>query len=132
MPQNFIEGGREHGFLLPPDVREWLSADHLAWFVIDAVAPMDLLALYAAYHLVAVQRSPQQPIGARGHRGVDSRLSPTTTSIGARSQAALEVIDRKLERALGSRHRVAPPASAPRPPAQVIRAGHQSDRRTRW
>ena len=42
MSQNFIEGGREQGFLLPPDVREWLPADHLAWFVIDAVAEMDL------------------------------------------------------------------------------------------
>ncbi len=38
MPQNFIESRREQGFLLPPDVRDWLPADHLAWFVIDAVA----------------------------------------------------------------------------------------------
>ena len=44
MPQNFIEGRRGQGFLLPPDVREWLPADHLAWFVIDAVADMDLAA----------------------------------------------------------------------------------------
>jgi hypothetical protein len=41
MGQNFIEGRREQGFFLPPDVREWLPADHLAWFVIDAVAGMD-------------------------------------------------------------------------------------------
>jgi hypothetical protein len=47
--QNFIEGRREQGFLLPPDVREWLAADHLAWFVIDAVAEMELSAFYAAY-----------------------------------------------------------------------------------
>jgi hypothetical protein len=44
MPQNFIEGRREQGFLLPPDVREWLPADHLAWFVIEAVAELDLSA----------------------------------------------------------------------------------------
>jgi hypothetical protein len=43
MPQNFIEGRREQGFLLPPDVREWLPADHVAWFVLDAVAVMDLV-----------------------------------------------------------------------------------------
>ena len=49
MAQNFIEGRREQGFLLPPDVREWLPADHLAWFVIDAVAELDLAAFYAAY-----------------------------------------------------------------------------------
>ena len=33
---------REQPFLLPPDVRHWLPDDHLAWFVIDAVAVMDL------------------------------------------------------------------------------------------
>jgi transposase len=49
MPQNFIESPREQGFLLPPDVRDWLPADHLAWFVIDAVAEMDSSAVYAAY-----------------------------------------------------------------------------------
>jgi hypothetical protein len=42
MPQNFIDSPREQGFLLPPDVRGWLAADHLAWFVIDAVRAMDL------------------------------------------------------------------------------------------
>ena len=49
MAQNFIESCREQGFLLPPDVREWLAPDHLAWFVIDAVKDMDLRAFYAAY-----------------------------------------------------------------------------------
>jgi hypothetical protein len=49
MAQNFIDSGREQGFLLPPDVRDWLPADHLAWFVIDAVAQMDLSGFYAAY-----------------------------------------------------------------------------------
>jgi hypothetical protein len=34
---------------LPPDVREWLPDNHLAWFVIDAVEVMDTTALYAAY-----------------------------------------------------------------------------------
>jgi transposase len=49
MPQNFIESRREQGFLLPPDVRDWLEPDHLAWFVIDVVEDMDLSAFYAAY-----------------------------------------------------------------------------------
>ena len=44
MPQNLIESRREQGFLLPPDMREWLPADHLAWFVLDVVAVMDLAA----------------------------------------------------------------------------------------
>jgi hypothetical protein len=47
MPQNFIESVPEQAFLLPPDVREWLAADHLAWFVIDPVKEMDLRCLVA-------------------------------------------------------------------------------------
>jgi transposase len=49
MPQNFIECSREQVFLLPPDVREWLPADHLVWLVLDAVAEMDLGDFCAAY-----------------------------------------------------------------------------------
>jgi transposase len=61
MAQNFIEGQREQGFLLPPDVREWLPADHLAWFVIDAVAQMDLLAFYGAYRADGHGRAAYEP-----------------------------------------------------------------------
>jgi transposase len=49
MSQNFIAVDREQAFLLPPDVRDWLPEGHLAWFVLDAVAEMDLSAFYAAY-----------------------------------------------------------------------------------
>lgn len=48
MPQNFIECDREQELLLPPSLREWLAADHLAWFVADAVEEMDLAAFYGA------------------------------------------------------------------------------------
>jgi hypothetical protein len=34
-----------------PDVREWLPEDHFAWFVLDAVAAMDLEAFYCAYRV---------------------------------------------------------------------------------
>src|SRR5215218_914213 len=45
MGQRFVACDREQSFLMPPDVREWLPERHLAWFVIDAVAEMDLVAL---------------------------------------------------------------------------------------
>src|SRR5919109_219254 len=61
MAQNFIEGCREQGFLLPPDVREWLPADHLAWFVLDAVGEMDLSAFYAAYRADGHGRAAYEP-----------------------------------------------------------------------
>src|SRR4051795_9894821 len=61
MGQNFIECRPEQGFLLPPDVREWLPADHLAWFVIDAVAGMSLGAFYAAYRADGHGRAAYEP-----------------------------------------------------------------------
>ena len=42
MAQNFLACDREQELLLPPSLREWLPEGHLAWFVIDAVAEMDL------------------------------------------------------------------------------------------
>ena len=42
MAQNFIACDREQELLLPPSLREWLPEDHLAWFVLDAVAELDL------------------------------------------------------------------------------------------
>jgi hypothetical protein len=41
MSQNFIDCDREQAFLMPPSLREWLPADHLAWFVIETVARLD-------------------------------------------------------------------------------------------
>jgi len=48
MGQSFIACDRDQSFLMPPDLRDWLSEDHLAWFVLEAVAAMDLGAFYAA------------------------------------------------------------------------------------
>ncbi|MGN6170201.1 MAG: transposase, partial [Solirubrobacteraceae bacterium] len=61
MGQNFIDWGREQGFLLPPDVRDWLPADHLAWFLIEAVAEMDLSAMYLAYRADGHGRAAYEP-----------------------------------------------------------------------
>jgi hypothetical protein len=35
MPQNFLTCDRDQSLLLPPDLRDWLPDDHLAWFVIE-------------------------------------------------------------------------------------------------
>jgi hypothetical protein len=42
MAQNFLRCDREQELLLPPSLRDWLAADHLAWFVLDAVDELDL------------------------------------------------------------------------------------------
>jgi transposase len=49
MPENFIAVDREQVLLLPPDLRDWLPQDHLAWFVLAAVDELDLSGFVAAY-----------------------------------------------------------------------------------
>src|SRR3954463_4857017 len=61
MGQRFVACDREQSFLMPPDVREWLPPTHLAWFVIDAVAEMDLDAFYAGYRVDGRCRPPYDP-----------------------------------------------------------------------
>jgi hypothetical protein len=39
----------EQDFLLAPSLREWLPADHLAYFVSDRVDYLDLSAITAPY-----------------------------------------------------------------------------------
>jgi transposase len=47
--QNFIACDRQQQYLMPPSLVEWLPEGHLAWFVLDAVAQMDLGAFYGRY-----------------------------------------------------------------------------------
>jgi transposase len=61
MGQRFVSGDRDQVLLLPPDVREWLPGDHLAWFVIDAVEEMDLSALYGRYRRDGCGRPAYDP-----------------------------------------------------------------------
>ena len=61
MGQNFLAAEREQPFLLPPAVREWLPERHFAWFVIDAVAHMDLAAFYAGYRADGHGRAAFEP-----------------------------------------------------------------------
>lgn len=49
MSQNFLSCDRDQVLLLPPDLREWLPAGHLAQFVIETVEQLDLSALYGYY-----------------------------------------------------------------------------------
>jgi len=61
MPQDFLPCDREQELLLPASLREWLPRDHLAWFVIDAVAQFDLAAFYAAYRADGHGRAAHDP-----------------------------------------------------------------------
>src|SRR4051794_11797905 len=85
VPQNFIPCDREQALLLPPSLREWLPAGHLAWFVLDAVEQIDLAAFYAAYRADGHGRAAHDPammvalvlyayaVGERSSRGIERR-----------------------------------------------------------
>ena len=85
MGQNFLPCDRDQELLLPPSLSEWLPADHLAWFVLDAVAELDLDAFYAAYRRDgwgAAAHDPQMmvallvyayAIGERSSRAIERR-----------------------------------------------------------
>jgi transposase len=49
MGARFIGCDRDEVFLMPPSVRDWVSEGHLVWTVLDAVAELDLSAVYADY-----------------------------------------------------------------------------------
>lgn len=48
MAMNFLACDREQAFLMPPDPRDWLPEDHLAWFVLASVEELDLSGFYGS------------------------------------------------------------------------------------
>jgi hypothetical protein len=42
MAYDFLRGDSDQPFLPPPDLRDWLPTDHLAWFILDLVDQLDL------------------------------------------------------------------------------------------
>ena len=49
MAYNFVAVDREQLMLMPPSVADWLPEDHLAWFVLDVVAELDLTGFLSGY-----------------------------------------------------------------------------------
>ncbi|MFC7582338.1 hypothetical protein ACFQWG_14265, partial [Schaalia naturae] len=41
---------RGQGFLLPPDMSDWLPPGHFAWFLVELVKELDTSVLHAAGH----------------------------------------------------------------------------------
>jgi transposase len=86
MAQNFLRCDRDQPLLLPPDLRDWLPEDHLAWFVIESAEELDLSAFYAAYRSDGHGRSAHDPrmmvalvlyayaTGERSSRQIERRL----------------------------------------------------------
>jgi transposase len=87
---------------MAPDMREWLSADHLVWFVLDAVAGLDLARFRARRRLGGAGRAAYDPammlallvygyaVGQRSSRAIE-RLCHT--DVAFRVVCALHVPD---------------------------------------
>jgi transposase len=85
MAYNFLRGDRDQPFLLPPDLRDWLPAGHLAWFIRDVVDQFDLGPFLAAYRADGHGRAAYDPklllgvllyayaIGVRSSRQIQRR-----------------------------------------------------------
>ena len=73
--------------LMPPSVADWLPEDHLAWFVLDVVAELDLTDFYSGYRADGRGGAAYDPavmlavlvyaycIGERSSRRIERRLS---------------------------------------------------------
>jgi transposase len=61
MAKGFRGVDRDQLMLLPVDMREWLPADHLAWYVIAVVEQLDLSQLEVKYPLGGVGRQAYDP-----------------------------------------------------------------------
>jgi transposase len=84
MAQNFLSCDREQELLLPPSLRDWLPADHLAWFVIDVIErEVDLAPIYADYRADGHGRPAHEPAMMLG-------LVIYGMAVGVRSSRALE------------------------------------------
>ena len=83
MPQNFIVCDREQELLLPPGLRDWLPADHLVWFLLDAVEQIILDEIYGSYRADGWGRAAFDP-------GMMVTLLLYSYAIGERSSRAIE------------------------------------------
>ena len=83
MARSYRPVDREQRFLLPPDMSEWLPADHLVWFLLEVVDQLDTSVLHAVH-----------PRGGPGRRAYDPDMLLALLfyayACGERSSRAIE------------------------------------------
>lgn len=83
MNKKFIEVNRDQGFLLPPDMNDWLPKDHLARYIVSIVEQLDLSSICNKYSL-------------KGRKGIDPSVLLSLLFYG---YATGVFSSRKIERA---------------------------------
>jgi transposase len=113
---SFLMCDREQMFLMPPDPRDWLREDHLAWFVLASVEEMDLDAFYGSYRRDGWGRAAFEPSmmvallmyayarGERSSRGIERRC---VEDVAYRVIAAQQAPDHATIARFRVRHEVA-------------------------
>ena len=109
MAQNFLACDRDQELLLPPSLREWLPEGHLVWFVIEAVAALDLKPFYAVYRDNGQGRAAHDPVmmvalllysyavGERSSRRIERRcVEDIATRVICANQAPITARSRGL------------------------------------
>ncbi|WP_020391715.1 IS1182 family transposase [Kribbella catacumbae] len=86
MAYNFTRVDREQLMLMPPSVADWLPEGHLAWFVLDVVAELDLSGFMMGYRADGRGGAAYDPemmlavliyaycVGDRSSRRIEKRL----------------------------------------------------------
>ena len=104
---------RDQQFLMPPSLSDWLPEDHLAWFIIDLVAELDLAELYASLRADGRGGASYHPemmlgvllyaycVGERSSRRIERRL---TEDVAFRVVAANQCPDHATLARFRSRH----------------------------
>src|SRR5688572_10307960 len=99
MAQNFLSCDREQDFLMPPTLREWLPAGHLAWYVLDVVERLDLDAICGVYRADGSGRPAHDPrmmvalvlyayaVGERSSRQIERRCHEDAFRVIAANRA---------------------------------------------
>ena len=119
MGYNFVAADREQLMLMPPSVADWLPEDHLAWFVLDVVAELDLTGFLSGYRADGRGGAAYDPammlavlvyaycIGERSSRRIERRLVRGRGVPGGRGEpAARPRHDRPVPRHPRDRDRV--------------------------
>lgn len=113
---NFVPCDRDQQLLMPPSLHEWLPADHLVWFVIEAVDELDLSAFYRPHRDDGWGRAAFDPKmvvtlllyayakGIRSAREIERRL---LEDVAVRVIAANECPDHSTICRFRQRHRAA-------------------------
>jgi transposase len=93
---------RDQPFLLPPDMREWLPADHVVWFLLETVDALDTNAFHVGRRLGGVGTAGYDPdmllalliyaycLGVRSSRQIERRC---LTDVAFRVLCAQDVPD---------------------------------------